>query len=149
MANDELLEVKHGQKVLHTQNEKQDEEVRALRAQVDALPATPVGKSWAAVTASHLPLQPNHQRTDRCRNCVRISTQRPFVDPTDNDKSEQNTSGRYLPTESQTSISARRYRTHRPHKTPKHPRLVPLKLDMSSALRTQNRLKRPATTWKG
>ena len=98
-TKNELLEVKHDQNVLHTQNEKLHEEVRALRAQIDALPSTPVAKSWAAVAASHPPPQPNHQRTDKDRNCVRISTQRSFVDPRDNDKSEQNTFGRYLPTE--------------------------------------------------
>ncbi|OGE46890.1 hypothetical protein PENARI_c093G11063, partial [Penicillium arizonense] len=98
-TKDELFEVKHDQNILQTQNEKLHEEVRALRAQIDALPATPVAKSWAAVAASHPPLQPKHQRTDKDRNCVRISTQRSFVDPRDNDKSDQNTFGRYLPTE--------------------------------------------------
>jgi hypothetical protein len=98
-TKDELLEVKHDQNVLQTQNEKLHEEVRALRAQINALPTTPVAKSWAAVAASHAPLQPNHQRTDKDRNCVRINTQRSFVDPRDNDKSDQNSFGRYLPTE--------------------------------------------------
>ena len=59
-TKDELLEVKHDQNVLQTQNEKLYKEVRALRAQIDALPSTPVAKSWAAVAASHPPLQPNH-----------------------------------------------------------------------------------------
>ncbi|KAJ5839473.1 uncharacterized protein N7525_004661 [Penicillium rubens] len=98
-TKDELLEVKHDQNVLQTQNEKLHEEVRALRAQIDALPSTPVVKSWAAVAASHPPLQPNHQHIDKDRNCVRISTQRSFIDPRDNDMSDQNNFGRYLLTE--------------------------------------------------
>ena len=90
-TKNELLEVKHDQNVLHTQNEKLHEEVRALRAQIEALPSTPVAKSWAAVAA-------NHQHPDKDQNCIRISTQRSLVDPRDNN-SEQNLFGRYLPTE--------------------------------------------------
>ncbi|KAJ9481484.1 hypothetical protein VN97_g11989, partial [Penicillium thymicola] len=97
-TKNELLEVKHEQSVIHTQNENLHEEVRALRAQIDALPSTPVAKLWAAVAASHPPLQPNHQRTDKDQNCVRINTQRSFVDSRDNDNGEQSTFGRYLPT---------------------------------------------------
>lgn len=98
-TKDELLEVKHDQNVLQTQNEKLHEEVRALRAQIDALPPSPVAKSWAAVAASHPSPQSNHQRPDKDHNCVRVSTQRSFVDPRDNESNGQNTFGRYLPTE--------------------------------------------------
>ncbi|KAJ9480546.1 hypothetical protein VN97_g13009, partial [Penicillium thymicola] len=98
-TKNELLEVKHEQSVIHTQNENLHEEVRALRAQIDALPSTPVAKSWATVAASHPPLQQNHQRPDKDQSCIRISTQRSYADPRDNDNSEQNIFGRYLPTE--------------------------------------------------
>jgi hypothetical protein len=96
---DELFEEKHDQNVLQTQNEKLHEEVRALRAQIDALPSSPVAKSWAAVAASHPSPQANHQRPDKDHKCVRISTQRSFVDPRDNESNVQNSFGRYLPTE--------------------------------------------------
>jgi hypothetical protein len=97
----ELQEVKHDQNVLQTQNEKLHEEIRALRTQVEALPSTPpAARSWAAVAASsgqqHSPI--NHLRTNKDQNCVRINTQRSFVDPRDND-SDENAFGRYLPTE--------------------------------------------------
>ncbi|KAJ5865147.1 uncharacterized protein N7529_007063 [Penicillium soppii] len=98
----ELFEVKHDQNVLRAQNEKLHEEVRALRSQIDALAATPPTRSWAAVAANdgNPSPQPNSQRPDKDQNCVRISTQRSFVDPRDNDNSDGNTFGRYLPTES-------------------------------------------------
>ena len=98
-TKNELLEVRHDQNVLHTQNEKLHEEVRALRAQIEALPSSPAAKSWATVAANHPPPQSNHQRPDKDQNYVRISTQRSFVDPRDNDSSEQNTFRRYLLTE--------------------------------------------------
>ncbi|OQE00248.1 hypothetical protein PENVUL_c055G06446 [Penicillium vulpinum] len=98
-TKNELLEVKHDQNVLQTQNEKLHEEVRALRTHIDALPPPPTAKSWATVAASHPPSQSNHQRPDKDQDCVRISTQRSFVDPRDNESNEPNTFGRYLPTE--------------------------------------------------
>ncbi|OQD71744.1 hypothetical protein PENPOL_c001G07074 [Penicillium polonicum] len=98
-TKNELLEVKHDQNVLHTQNEKLHEEVRALRAHIDALPPSQAANSWATVAASHPPSQPNHQRPDKDQDCVRISTQRAFVDPRDNESNGPNTFGRYLPTE--------------------------------------------------
>ena len=97
----ELEEVKHDQNVLREQNEKLYEEVRALRAQIETGPPASPTRSWAAVAASgsnSLP-QPSHQRPGKEQNCVRISTQRSFVDPRDNDDSVGNTFGRYLPTE--------------------------------------------------
>lgn len=96
-----LQEVKHDQNVLQAQNEKLHEEVRALRAQIEALPSTSLARSWAAVAASgsHPYLQPNHQHTDKDQNYVRISTQRSLVDPRDNDDGDENTFSRYLPTE--------------------------------------------------
>lgn len=45
------------------------------------------------------PPQLNHQRPAKDQNCIRISTQRSFVDPRDNDSNDGNTFGRYLPTE--------------------------------------------------
>jgi hypothetical protein len=97
----EIEEVKHDQNILRDQNEKLHEEVRALRAQVEATPPAPPSRSWAAVAADGnraIP-QPNHYRTDKDQNCVRISTQRSFVDPADNDNNDGNTFGRYLPTD--------------------------------------------------
>lgn len=44
--------------------------------------------------------QPTYQRPDKDQNCVRISTQRSFVDPEDNNNSDGNIFGRYLPTDS-------------------------------------------------
>ena len=98
----ELQEVKHNQNVLQEQNEKLQEEVRALRTQLEALPSAPPARSWAAVAASDSNPLPQriHQRPDKDQNCVRISTQRSFVDPRDNDNSDGNTFGRYLSTDS-------------------------------------------------
>jgi hypothetical protein len=97
----EILEVKHDQTVLRDQNEKLHEEIRALRERTETLtPATPT-RSWAAIAASGgsgLP-QPSHQPPEKEQNCIRISTQRSFVDPRDNDTTDGNTFGRYLPTE--------------------------------------------------
>lgn len=47
--------------------------------------------------------QPNHQRPDKDQSCVRISTQRLFVDPEDNVANNGNAFGRYLPTDSANS----------------------------------------------
>jgi hypothetical protein len=43
--------------------------------------------------------QPTLQRPEKQRTCVRISTQRSLVDPRDNESSDENAFGRYLPTE--------------------------------------------------
>lgn len=97
----ELQEVKHNQNVLQEQNEKLQEEMRALRTQLEALPSAPPplsARSWAAVTAGDSNPGPpqNYQRPEKNQTCVRISTQRSFVDPRDNDNSDGNTFGRYL-----------------------------------------------------
>jgi hypothetical protein len=101
----ELQEVKHDQNVLHEQNQKLHEEVKALRAQLDSSPPAPSARSWAAVAASagYVNPQPNYQRPDKDQNCVRISTQRSFVDPEDNNTNDGNAFGRYLPTDSANS----------------------------------------------
>jgi hypothetical protein len=97
----EIEEVKHDQNVLRDQNEKLHEEVRALRAQIEAHPPAPLTRSWAAVAANGNTAHPqtDHYRPDKDQNCVRISTQRSFVDPKDNDNSDGNIFGRYLPTD--------------------------------------------------
>lgn len=97
----ELEEVKHDQNVLREQNEKLHEEVIALRTQIETAPPASPTRSWAAVATSSsngVP-QPSHQRLEKERNCVRISTQRTFVDPRDNDNNDGNTFGRYLTTD--------------------------------------------------
>jgi hypothetical protein len=98
----EIEEVKHDQNVLRDQNEKLHEEVRAIRAQIEAIPPAPPSRSWATVAASGniAPPHPTHSRPDKDLNCVRINTQRSFVDPEDNNNSDGNTFGRYLPTDS-------------------------------------------------
>lgn len=98
----DLEEVKHDQNVLREQNEKLHEEVRALRAQIEASPPPPPSRTWAAIAANGTsePPQPNLQQPEKERNCVRISTQRSFVDPRDNDNNEGDTFGRYLATDS-------------------------------------------------
>ncbi len=97
----ELEEVKHDQNVLREQNEKLHEEVIALRTQIETAPPASPTRSWAAVAAnsSNGDPQPSHQRLEKERNCVRISTQRTFVDPRDNDNNDGNTFGRYLTTD--------------------------------------------------
>ncbi|CEJ62888.1 hypothetical protein PMG11_11373 [Penicillium brasilianum] len=97
----EIEEVKHDQNVLREQNEKLHEEVRALRAQIETTAQAAPPRSWATVAAntSNTSPQPNYDHTNKDQNCVRISTQRTFVDPTDNDNSNGNTFGRYLPTD--------------------------------------------------
>lgn len=72
-TKDELQELKHEQNILHAQNEKLHEEIRALRGQVEMPPSTPPTRSWAAVAASgnHTTPQPtNQQRSDKDQNCV-------------------------------------------------------------------------------
>lgn len=99
-THNEIQEVKHNQNVLQDQNEKLHEEVQALQARIEAPPSTPPTRSWATVAASgDSPPQLNHQRPAKDQNCIRINTQRSFVDPRDNDNNDGNTFGRYLPTE--------------------------------------------------
>jgi hypothetical protein len=97
----ELLEVKHDQNVLRDQNEKLYDEIRTLRERIETLKPVTEARSWAAVAASGSISSPqsNHQRPEKERNCIRISTQRSFVDPSDNDNTDGNTFGRYLPTD--------------------------------------------------
>lgn len=68
----EIEEVKHGQNILRDQNEKLHEEVRALRAQLEANPPVPQSRSWAAVAADGISAapQPNHRPTNKTENCV-------------------------------------------------------------------------------
>lgn len=54
-TKDELQEVKHDQNVLRDQNEKLHEEVKALRAQIEALPQATPARTWAAVAAGDSP----------------------------------------------------------------------------------------------
>lgn len=100
-TQNEIQEVKHNQNVLQDQNEKLHEEVRALQTRIEAPPSPAPARSWAMVAANgdSPPPQLNHQRPDKDQNCIRISTQRSFVDPRDNDRNDGNTFGRYLPTE--------------------------------------------------
>ena len=97
----ELQEIKHSQNVLQEQNEKLYEEVKALRAQVESTPAVTATRTWATVAAhdSDANPSPNHHQPEKEHNCVRISTQRTFVDPRDNNSGDGNTFGRYLPTD--------------------------------------------------
>lgn len=94
----ELQEIKHNQHVLQEQNEKLHDEVKALRTQIETNPPATATKTWAAVAAEggNSTSLVNPQRPERDQDCVRISTQRTFVDPRDNDNSEESTFGRYL-----------------------------------------------------
>jgi hypothetical protein len=99
-TQNELNEIKHNQNVLQEQNEKLHEEVRALKAQIENTPAVTTPKTWAAVAANNgetTALTWNHQQPEKDQNCVRISTQRTFVDPRDNRNNGGNEFGRYLP----------------------------------------------------
>ncbi|KAK9847033.1 hypothetical protein MYU51_021135 [Penicillium brevicompactum] len=98
----EIEEVKHNQNVLHDQNEKLHKEMRAMRAQIETLPPAPSSRTWAAVAASGnvAPPQQTNSQPNKDLNCIRISTQRSFVDPADNNNSDGNAFGRYLPTDS-------------------------------------------------
>ena len=100
-TQNELLEIKHNQNVLQEQNEKLHEEVKALRARVESGPTATTTRTWAAVAANSSDATPllSHQKPEKDQNCVRISTQRTFVDPRDNDNSDGTIFGRYLPTE--------------------------------------------------
>jgi hypothetical protein len=101
----ELQEVKHNQHVLQEQNEKLYDEVKALRTQIETNPPATATKTWAAVAAEggNSASLVNPQRPERDQDCVRISTQRTFVDPRDNDSSDGNTFGRYLPVDAANS----------------------------------------------
>lgn len=101
----ELQEVKHNQHVLQEQNKKLHEEVKALRTQIETNPPTTATKTWAAVAAEggNSPSRVNPQRPERDQDYVRISTQRTFVDPRDNENSDGNTFGRYLSIETANS----------------------------------------------
>ena len=85
----EIEEVKRHQNVLRDQNDKLHEEVRAMRAQIETLPPAPPSRSSAAVAASGSVASPQLllQRPEKDQNCVRISTQRLFVDPEANNNS--------------------------------------------------------------
>ncbi|KAJ6084674.1 hypothetical protein N7486_011474 [Penicillium sp. IBT 16267x] len=96
----DLQEVKRDQHALKSINDELREEVRALRTQIDGLAGAPPTRSWASVAAgTGNPGSPvRHQRPDKDRNCLRISTQRAYVDPQDNEDGEENAFGRYLHT---------------------------------------------------
>jgi hypothetical protein len=97
----EIEEVKHDQNVLREQNDRLHEEVKALRAQIEVNPQPNPPRTWAAVAASGTgDPQPSPRQPEKDRNCVRISTQRSFVDPRDSENSEGNAFGRYLSIES-------------------------------------------------
>jgi hypothetical protein len=100
-TQNELQEIKHNQNVLQEQNEKLYEEVKVLRTQVESAPAVTTTRTWAAVAANGGDAPPllSHQQPEKEPNFVRISTQRTFVDPRDNDHIEENAFGRYLPTD--------------------------------------------------
>ncbi|KAJ5240343.1 reverse transcriptase [Penicillium citrinum] len=100
-TQNELQEIKHSQNVLQEQNEKLHEEVKALRAQVESAPVAAATRTWAAVAANGRNTTPslNHRQSEKEQNCIRISTQRTVVDPRDNDNSDGNVFGRYLPTD--------------------------------------------------
>ena len=100
-TQNELQEIKHNQNVLQEQNERLHEEVKALRVQLESTPAVNATRTWAAVAANGGNATPslNHQQPEKEPNCVRISTQRNFVDPRDNEDIDGNAFGRYLPTD--------------------------------------------------
>lgn len=94
----ELREVKHNQNELQTQNEKLQEEIQALRPQVDSLSGPTASRSWATVVANaeKPERRENHRRAEKEKNCVRISTQRSPDDTPDTEKNG-NEFCRYLP----------------------------------------------------
>jgi hypothetical protein len=98
-TQNELQEIKHNQNVLQKQNKKLHDEVKALRAQIEATPPATVTRTWAAIAAEgdNGTSSLNPQRPEKDQDCVRISTQRTFVDPRDNNNNDGNTFGRYLP----------------------------------------------------
>jgi hypothetical protein len=100
-TQNELQDIKHNQNVLQEQNEKLHDEVKALRTQIEATPPVTATRSWAAVATEGGNGGPprNPQRPEKDQDCVRISTQRTFVDPRDDNNNDGNTFGRYLPTD--------------------------------------------------
>ncbi|KAJ9488819.1 hypothetical protein VN97_g4470, partial [Penicillium thymicola] len=95
----ELREVKDKQNELQTQNEKLQEEILALRSQVDGLNTPSPTRSWAAVAAATDNPQPRETRrqTDKDKNCIRINTQRSVTEALGAEKNGD-AFGRYLPT---------------------------------------------------
>lgn len=95
----EILEVKHDQNILRDQNDKLREEIQALREQIEGQKTPSLSRSWAAVAAdaNNLESRENRRRTEKEKNCVRISTRQA---PTDTLETEDNgsTFGRYLTT---------------------------------------------------
>jgi hypothetical protein len=71
----DLLEVKTKQQALKSQNAELQDEIQALRAQINNLPPTNPRppKTWAEVAAGGVPPNPS-KPTQRESNCVRIST---------------------------------------------------------------------------
>ena len=99
-ARAEIREIKTEQKALKGQNTELQEEIQTLRAQIETQATTnPPPKSWAEVAASNSPYNTNtiiHQ-PQRELNCIRISTARHTEDH--NDKANNNTFTRFLPTD--------------------------------------------------
>jgi hypothetical protein len=100
----ELQEVKHDQNVLHEQTRSFTRKSKPYEHN-SKVRGAPSARSWAAVVANATNADPvpSQHRPDKDQNCVRISTQRSFVEPDDNNLDEGNTFGRYLPTESANS----------------------------------------------
>ncbi|KAI2867039.1 hypothetical protein CBS11852_11467 [Aspergillus niger] len=96
----ELREVKHNQRELQTQNEKLQDEIQTLRTQIEGLDAPNPTRSWAAVAADTNNCEPSkNRRTEKDKNCIRISTQ-PLPTDTTGIYTNTNEFGRYLPTSS-------------------------------------------------
>lgn len=90
--------MKANQNEIKAQNVKLQEEVQALRTQIDGLNIPTPTRAWATLAASSNDPEPLENRhADKEKNCVRISAQR---SPVDSLGYEVNTdsSGRYLPT---------------------------------------------------
>ncbi|KAJ6095197.1 hypothetical protein N7467_002710 [Penicillium canescens] len=85
-TQNKLKEIKHNQNVLQEQNENLYKE---------AIVVANGGNSTSPL---------NHQKPEKEQNCVRISTQRTFVDLRDNINNDGNTFGRYLPIEAANTI---------------------------------------------
>jgi chromosome segregation ATPase len=95
-TQNELQEVKHGQHLLQDQNDKFQKELKTLREQIAAEPSIVPTRSWAEIAAGgdQGPSKTTPRQAEKESNCVRISTQRTFVDPSDNENSEGNTFAR-------------------------------------------------------
>ena len=74
------------------------EDVQALRTQIDALKAPPT-RSWAAIVAdaSKAESRENRRHSEKDKSCVRIRTRQPLIDSS-SAEDDLNTFGRYLPT---------------------------------------------------